>query len=104
MSDAAGLAGTTSPETGGRVRSYLISGWRFARHLLEMVVAMLAGMALLGVALAALGEPPGYANLLVEYGLMGASMSTRILGVPYVEVVASRHRGEQDEFGYGHRV
>ena len=24
--------------------------------------------------------------------------------MPYVEVVASRHRGEQDEFGYEHRV
>jgi hypothetical protein len=60
MSDAAGLAGTTSPETGGRVRSCLVSGWRFARHLLEMVVAMLAGMALPGVAIGALGEPPGY--------------------------------------------
>ncbi len=76
MSDAAGLAGTASPETGGRVRSRLVSGWHFTRHLLEMVVAMLAGMALLGVAIGALGEPPGYSNPLVEYGLMGASMST----------------------------
>ena len=75
MSDAAGLAGTASPETGGRVRSRLVSGWHFTRHLLEMVVAMLAGMALLGVAIGALGEPPGYSNPLVEYGLMGASMS-----------------------------
>jgi hypothetical protein len=32
-----------------------------------MVVAMMAGMAVLGVALAVLGEPPGYANPLVEY-------------------------------------
>ena len=76
MSDAAGLAGTASPETVGRVRSRLVSGWHFTRHLLEMVVAMLAGMALLGAAIGALGEPPGYSNLLVEYGLMGASMST----------------------------
>ena len=37
---------------------------------------MLAGMALLGVAIGALGEPAGYSNPLVEYGLMGASMST----------------------------
>jgi hypothetical protein len=40
-----------------------------------MVAAMLAGMAVLGVAIWALGEPPGYSNLLVEYGLMGASMA-----------------------------
>lgn len=45
------------------------------RHLLEMVLAMMAGMAFLGAALAVLGEPPGYANLLVEYGLMGAFMA-----------------------------
>ena len=74
-SDAAGLAGTASPETGGRVRSHLVSGWRFTRHLLEMVVAMLAGMAVFGAAIWALGEPPGYSNLLVKYGLMGASMA-----------------------------
>ena len=49
--------------------------WRFTRHLLEMVAAMIAGMALLGAAIATLGEPPGYANLFVEYGLMGVSMS-----------------------------
>jgi len=36
---------------------------------------MVAGMAVLGVALGALGEPPGYANTLVECGLMGAFMS-----------------------------
>ena len=54
---------------------YLGAGWRFTRHLLEMVLAMLAGMAVLGAAIWALGEPPGYANPLVEYGLMGASMS-----------------------------
>jgi flagellar biosynthetic protein FliP len=41
-----------------------------------MVVAMIAGMAVLGVAIGALGEPPGYSSsLLVEYGLMGAFMS-----------------------------
>jgi hypothetical protein len=74
-SDAAGLAGTASPEKGGPVRSRLVSGWRFTRHLLEMVLAMLAGMAVLGVAILALGEPPGYSNLLVRYGLMGAFMA-----------------------------
>lgn len=34
----------------------------------------MAGMAALGAALGALGEPPGYASPFVEYGLMGASM------------------------------
>jgi hypothetical protein len=85
-SDAAGLAGTASPEKGGRVRSRLVSGWRFTRHLLEMVVAMMAGMAVLGVAIWALGEPPGYSNLLVEYALMGASMDAPM-------VAWMRHRG-----------
>ena len=80
MSDAAGLAGTASPEKGGRVRSRLVSGWRFTRHLLEMVVAMLAGMAVLGVAIWALGAPPGYANLFVRYGLMGAFMAAPMVG------------------------
>jgi hypothetical protein len=75
MRDRAELASTPSPETGGRVRSRLVAGWHFTRHLLEMVVAMLAGMAVLGVATGALGEPPGYANLLVKYGFMGAAMT-----------------------------
>ena len=79
---------TASPEAGGRVRRRLRlgAGWRFARHLLEMVVAMIAGMAVLGVALAVLGEPPGYSNPLVEYGLMGASMAAPM-------VAWMRHRG-----------
>src|ERR687898_723709 len=75
MGDAAGLAGTASPEAGRRVRSRLVSGWNFTRHQLEMVLAMLAGMAVLGVAIWTLGEPPGYSNLLVRYGLMGAFMA-----------------------------
>ena len=75
MGDAVGLAGAASSGTGGRVSGRLVSGWRFARHLLEMVLAMMAGMAVFGVALAALGEPPGYANLFVRYGLMGAFMA-----------------------------
>ncbi len=74
-SEAEGLAATAPPETRGRVRRRLVSGWHFTRHLLEMVAAMVVGMAALGVAIWALGEPPGYANPLVEYGLMGASMS-----------------------------
>ena len=73
--ESAGLAATAPPEGRERVRARLLSGWRFARHLLEMVAAMVAGMAVLGAAIWALGEPPGYANLLVEYGLMGAFMA-----------------------------
>jgi fatty acid desaturase len=75
MGDAAQLADTASPETGGRVRDRLVSGWRFTRHLLEMVVAMMLGMGVFGLVLAAMGEPPGYANLLVRYGLIGAFMA-----------------------------
>ena len=75
MGEAAEPSGTVSPREAGRARRLLVSGWRFARHLLEMVVAMMAGMAVLGVALATLGEPPGYANLFAQYGLMGVSMS-----------------------------
>lgn len=56
-------------------RRRLRVSWGFARHFLEMVAAMAAGMAVLGVAVALLGEPPGYALPLVEHGLMGASMS-----------------------------
>ena len=66
---------TVPPELSGPLRSYLSAGWQFTRHLLEMVVAMIAGMALLGVMVGVLGEPPGYANLLIKYGLMGVFMS-----------------------------
>ena len=88
MSKAAVRTDTAAPEASGRVRRRLRlgAGWRFARHLLEMVLAMLAGMAVLGVALGVLGEPPGYANPLVEYGLMGASMAAPM-------VAWMRHRG-----------
>jgi hypothetical protein len=74
MGEAAKPWGTASPRKAGRARR-LVKGWRFARHILQMVVAMMAGMAVLGVALATLGEPPGYANLFVRYGSMGVSMS-----------------------------
>jgi hypothetical protein len=93
--EAASLAGTcelaepamtVAPEVDGTLRRYLGVGWRFTRHLLEMVVAMMAGMAVLGVALAVLGEPPGYANLLLRYGLMGAFMAAPM-------VAWMRHRG-----------
>jgi hypothetical protein len=73
--EAAESETTVARGAGGWFRSRLGTGWRFARHLLEMVLAMFAGMAALGLAIAILGEPPGYANRLVEYGLMGASMS-----------------------------
>jgi hypothetical protein len=75
MSKAVEGTGTVSPRKAEQARRYLGAGWRFTRHLLEMVLAMLAGMAVLGVAILALGEPPGYSNLLVRYGLMGAFMA-----------------------------
>jgi hypothetical protein len=76
MSKAVEETGAVSPRKGGHARRYLGAGWRFTRHLLEMVLAMGAGMAVLGVALAVLGEPPGYdAHTLVEYGVMGAFMA-----------------------------
>jgi hypothetical protein len=77
---AAEEVGTASLRKAGRARRYLVQGWRFARHLLEMLVAMMVGMAVLGVALAVLGEPPGYANLLLRYGLMGAFMAAPMVG------------------------
>lgn len=78
-----------SPGRGGRVlrRLRLGTAWQFTRHLLEMVVAMMVGMAALGAALGVLGEPPGYADPLVEYGLMGASMSAPM-------VAWMRYRGQ----------
>lgn len=74
-SNEASLPAANVPsETLGRAR-HLVSGWRFTRHLFEMVAAMFAGMTVLGVAIWAFGEPPGYAIPLVEYGLMGVFMS-----------------------------
>ena len=67
-------------------RRYLTAGWHFTRHLLEMVVAMIGGMAVLGAGIGVLGEPPGYANPFVEYGLMAAFMSAPM-------VAWMRHRG-----------
>ena len=66
---------TVAPEVEGTLRRYLSVGWRFTRHLLEMVLAMMLGMGVFGLALAVMGESPGYANLLVRYGLMGAFMA-----------------------------
>jgi hypothetical protein len=64
----------------GPIRRRLAPGWHFTRHLGEMVIAMFAGMGLLGLAIGALGEPPGYANSLVKYGLMGAAMALPMVG------------------------
>jgi len=82
MSKAVEETGTVSPRKAGQARRRLrlAAGWRFICHLLEMVVAMMVGMAVLGVALAVLGEPPGYANLFVRYGLMGAFMAAPMVG------------------------
>jgi hypothetical protein len=75
VGEAVEHAGAVPEEVGGWVRRHLATAWSFTRHLLEMVVAMVAGMVVLGVALEVLGEPRGYGNALVEYGLMGAFMS-----------------------------
>jgi hypothetical protein len=75
MSPATEPSAATSTGTYGWARRYLGRGLRFTLHLLEMVVAMIAGMAVLGMAIWQLGEPPGYSDLLVRYGLMGAFMS-----------------------------
>ena len=58
-----------------RIRSALAPGWRFTRHLGEMIVAMLAGMLVLGIAIDVLGKPPGYEYPVVEYAYMGLAMS-----------------------------
>jgi hypothetical protein len=74
------LVGMVLPGTSwwsGRRR--LCQGWRLTRHLLEMITAMIVGMMIFGAAVGALGEPPGYSNLLVEYGFMGASMSVSMV-------------------------
>lgn len=64
-----------------RLRRYLGAGWAFTRHLLEMLLAMAAGMVLLGVAVGITGEPPAYLeNALVEYAVMGAFMSAPMVG------------------------
>ena len=76
------MSASTSPSppsirhvtAGGRSRRYLRAGWHFARHLVAMVGAMLAGMAALGAAVAALGAPPGYDHPVGMYAWMGAAM------------------------------
>ena len=49
--------------------------WRFARHLGEMVLAMLVGMVALGGVLAVVGTLPGHDTLIGEYAWMGFAMS-----------------------------
>jgi hypothetical protein len=73
--ETAERAGAIPAQTGGWIRYRLRVAWSFTRHLLEMIVAMMAGMMVLGVAVGILGEPSGEVNLLVEYGLMGVFMS-----------------------------
>ena len=90
---AAGRTGTALPERQAQRRLTLVAGWRFTRHLLEMMGAMFAGMGVLGLAIWLLGEPPGYGNLLVEYGLMGVAMV-----VPMVAWM--RHRGHSWSDGW----
>ena len=81
MSKAVEETGTVSRRKAGQARRYFGAGWRFTRHLLEMVVAMFAGMAVLGVTIAVVGEPPGYdAHPLVRYGLMGGFMAAPMVG------------------------
>lgn len=79
-SDTGDHAGAVAPRASSRMPGTLGAWWRFTRHLLEMVIAMGAGMAVFVVAIETLGEPPGYANALVEYGLMGAFMSVPMIG------------------------
>ena len=61
-------------------RRRLAAAGHFTRHLAEMVIAMLVGMGLLGMAIQVLGTPPGYDNPLVEYGLMGVAMAIPMVG------------------------
>ena len=69
-------AGSDPASAAGRSRRRdRAAWWRFTRHLAEMVIAMIAGMAVLGVVVAVLGELPGSTSPLVEYAWMGAFMS-----------------------------
>lgn len=73
--------GASLPEASGRSRLSRGALWSFTRHLLEMLIAMFAGMGVLGAALALLGEPSGYGNLFLKYGLMGLSMVVPMVGL-----------------------
>ena len=73
-------------------RFHLASWRRFGRHFLEMVLAMFAGMLVLSIAIALLGNPPGYDTLLGMYAYMALAMSAamvawmRRMGHPWVDV------------------
>ena len=80
-------AGARAVPPGGRSRwRNRAAWWRYTRHLAEMVVAMLAGMAVLGVAVAAVGPLPGSDHPLIEYACMGVFMAAPM-------VVWMRRRG-----------
>ena len=69
-------AGARAVPPGGRSRwRNRAAWWRYTRHLAEMVAAMLAGMAVLGVADAALGALPGSDRPLIQYAWMGLFMA-----------------------------
>ena len=57
----------------------LAAWWRFARHYVEMVVAMLLGMLLLDLATLPFGDPPGYDTTLGMYLYMAVAMSAPMI-------------------------
>jgi YHS domain-containing protein len=72
-SPASSVASAPGTPAAGR---FGLAAWRrFGRHYLEMVVAMFAGMLVLGVAVGLLGHPPGYETLLGMYVYMAVAMS-----------------------------
>lgn len=64
------LTKTSQPKWGA-----LAAGWRFTRHLVEMLVAMFVGMMVLDLAVTLLGSPPGDDTLLGGYAYMGLAMT-----------------------------
>jgi YHS domain-containing protein len=74
-SNAVDHARTIAPPTSRSRWGGLAAGWRFTRHLGEMLLAMFFGMAVLGLAVTFLGEPPGDNTLLGGYAYMGLAMT-----------------------------
>ena len=74
---AAGPTGSALRTGGEQTRRRLRdrAGWRFTRHLLEMLAGMGIGMGVLGLAIWLFGEPLGFDNLIVYYGTMGVFMA-----------------------------
>src|SRR4051794_28264641 len=64
-----------APRAGRSTRDILAAAWRLTRHLLEMLAAMFVGMLLLGVAVRALGTPPGHDTLPGMYAYMAVAMA-----------------------------